>query len=228
MKTTFKFTIWLVTFAIAYFIQATEVVSLSYAFFGLHVTLIGASILSLLLAFAFGKEPALQKYSRLFIKLLRFGVAIGITSILSWIVATLFLKIDFFNAYLLTTLGQCMYNIDYTEDINLPKFGKNKKAATIAEKKQTAPYIPTKYPQTVPEELDVDECTPDVVEDLTDDAIVLDANLSDDEAEVEVEPETEVDSEVDADDDIEIEELDFNDPCEEEKAIHKFNIDIPL
>lgn len=224
MKTTFKFTIWLVTFAIAYFIQYTEVVTLSHAFFGLHVSLIGASILSLLLAFAFGKEPALQKYARLFIKLLRFGVAIGITSALSWIVATLFLKIDFFNAYLLTTLGQCMYNIDYTEDINLPKFSKKKKAATIAEKKQTTPYIPIKHPQTSHENLDVDECTSDLAEEFTDDTIALDDDFGDDE----LESETEVDSKVDDDDDIEIEELDFNDSCEEENLAHKFDIDIPL
>ncbi len=209
MKTTFKFTIWLITFTLAYFINSIEVVSLSHAFFGLHVGIIGASVLVLLLTFAFGKEPALHKYGRFFIKLLRFGVAIGITSVLSWLVATFFLKVDFFTAYVLTTLGQCMYNIDYTADIKLPQFPKKKNDSTIAEKKQTPMYIPKTQPE---EKCEEPEEIPDVVDEM---------DFSDESIEM--------DSEVDCDEDIEINDLAFDSSYEEEeKPAPKFDIDIPL
>lgn len=121
MTTIFKFVLWLLTFAVAYFIKSTELVGLATAFFALHAATTGILLVSLLLVCAFGREVALKTYGSFLIRVLRFAVAILITSLFSFI-ATLLLNVDFCTAYMLTTLGQCMYNIGVVDEKDFAKF----------------------------------------------------------------------------------------------------------
>ena len=149
MATIAKFVLWLLTFAAAYFIKSTELISLATAFFALHAAIIGILLVSLLLICAFGREAALKTYGSFLIRILRFSVAILITSIFSF-VATLLLTVDFCTAYMLTTLGQCMYNIDVVDEsdfarlkakLKAKKNSKNQKKVNVAssEKKNAVP-----------------------------------------------------------------------------------------
>lgn len=149
MATIAKFVLWLLTFAAAYFIKSTELISLATAFFALHAAIIGILLVSLLLICAFGREAALKTYGSFLIRILRFSVAILITSIFSF-VATLLLTVDFCTAYMLTTLGQCMYNIDVVDEsdfarlkakLKAKKNSKNQKKINLAssEKKKAVP-----------------------------------------------------------------------------------------
>ena len=149
MVTICKLVLWLLTFGVAYFIQSTELISLATAFFSLHAAIVGLLLLSLLLTCAFGREAALKTYGSFLIRVLRFFVAILITSVFSFI-ATLLLSVDFYTAYMLTSLGQCMYNIDVVDEsdfVRLKSKFKNKKkckkaksaTSTPAEKKQPVP-----------------------------------------------------------------------------------------
>lgn len=149
MATIAKFVLWLLTFAAAYFIKSTELISLATAFFALHAAIIGILLVSLLLICAFGREAALKTYGSFLIRILRFSVAILITSIFSF-VATLLLTVDFCTAYMLTTLGQCMYNIDVVDEsdftrlkakLKAKKNTKNQKKINVAssEKKNAVP-----------------------------------------------------------------------------------------
>ena len=128
-----KFAFWLVTFAAAYFIKSTELISLATAFFALHATIVGLLLVSLLLTCAFGREAALKTYGSFLIRVLRFSVAILITSIFSF-VATLLLEVDFCTAYMLTTLGQCMYNIDVVDESDFIKLKAKLKAKKNVKK----------------------------------------------------------------------------------------------
>ena len=149
MATIAKFVLWLLTFAAAYFIKSTELISLATAFFALHAAIVGLLLVSLLLTCAFGREAALKTYGSFLIRVLRFSVAILITSIFSF-VATLLLTVDFCTAYMLTTLGQCMYNIDVVDEsdfarlkakLKAKKNSKNQKKinTSSSEKKKVIP-----------------------------------------------------------------------------------------
>ena len=199
MTTIAKFVLWLLTFGAAYFIQSTELISLATAFFALHAAIIGILLVSLLLVCAFGKEPALKTYGSFLIRILRFSVAILITSIFSF-VATRLVTVDFCTAYMLTTLGQCMYNIDVVDESDFAKLkaklkakknGKKVKALnaahvdkkkptqqTIADKKVQQQYashemtpVPGAFPMQDDEEIPEVEATP-VIESVPAEEVV--------------------------------------------------------
>lgn len=152
MATIAKFVLWLLTFGAAYFIKSTELISLATAFFALHAAIIGILLVSLLLVCAFGREPALKTYGSFLIRILRFSVAILITSIFSF-VATLLLTVDFCTAYMLTTLGQCMYNIDVVDESDFArikaKFKSKKNCKKVLSAGSSDKKKPT--PQTIAE-----------------------------------------------------------------------------
>ena len=152
MATIAKFVLWLLTFGAAYFIKSTELISLATAFFALHAAIIGILLVSLLLICAFGREAALKTYGSFLIRVLRFSVAILITSIFSF-VATLLLTVDFCTAYMLTTLGQCMYNIDVVDESDFArikaKFKSKKNYKKVLSTGSSEKKKPT--PQTIAE-----------------------------------------------------------------------------
>lgn len=118
MKTTTKlakFILWALTLVLAYAVTyLIDTIPLAKAFFGLHAIIGGALLVTLLLICAFGKEVALNQFGKILIRVLRFVVAMVITCIISYI-ATLVVTVDFFVAYLLMTLGQSMFNVEYIE-----------------------------------------------------------------------------------------------------------------
>lgn len=124
MKTTkfAKFILWVLTLALAYAItHLLESLTLAKAFFGIHAILGGALLVTLLLICAFGKEEALKTFGKFLIRVLRFVVAMAINCIICY-VATLIVTVDFFVAYLLITLGQSMFNVEYIEAVDFADF----------------------------------------------------------------------------------------------------------
>ena len=124
MKTTklAKFILWALTLVLAYAVTyLIDTIPLAKAFFGLHAIIGGALLVTLLLICAFGKEVALNQLGKFLIRVLRFVVAMVITGIISY-AATLVIPVDFFVAYLLMTLGQSMFNVEYIEEIGFPDF----------------------------------------------------------------------------------------------------------
>lgn len=203
MVTICKLVLWFLTFAAAYFIQSTELISLATAFFALHAAIIGILLVSLLLICAFGKEAALKTYGSFLIRILRFTVAILITSIFSFL-ATLLLTVDFCTAYMLISLGQCMYNIDVVDEndftllkaklkskkvkLNKPTMPGKKKAIaqTITDKKAQQPVNEVtpaventshEEKQVIPEFEDYEEFLEDADIELPNDVIVEPAEL---------------------------------------------------
>ena len=153
MTTIAKLSLWILTFAAAYFIKSTELISLTAAFFGLHAAIVGMLLVTLLLICAFGREIALQKYGRILIRVLRFSVAILITSIFSFL-ATMLVEVDFYIAYMLTTFGQCMYNIDYIDESDFTNLKAKLKAKKICKKPKQVPataHVMPKKPASAPQ-----------------------------------------------------------------------------
>ena len=211
-----KFAFWLVTFAAAYFIKSTELISLATAFFALHATIVGLLLVSLLLTCAFGREAALKTYGSFLIRVLRFSVAILITSIFSF-VATLLLTVDFCTAYMLTTLGQCMYNIDVVDESDFIQLKAKLKAKKNVKKAKVlnAPSSEKKknVPQTIAEKK--------VQQNSGENKPIIDAvQVQNDKviSEVEVEAETEPESMPET-----VQEVA---PAEEE--VHDTNVDLVL
>ena len=110
-----KLILWVLTLALAYaIVNLIDTLPLAKAFFGLHAVTSGAMLVTLLIIFAFGKEVALNQFGKILIRILRFIVAMVITSIISY-AASLFVTVDFFTAYLLLSLGQSMFNVEYVD-----------------------------------------------------------------------------------------------------------------
>ena len=148
MVTICKLVLWFLTFAAAYFIQSTELISLATAFFALHAAIIGILLTTLLLVCAFGKEAALKTYGSFLIRILRFTVAILITSIFSFL-ATLLLTVDFCTAYMLISLGQCMYNIDVVDESDFTQLKAKFKSKKVKFNKSAIPGKKKAIAQTI-------------------------------------------------------------------------------
>lgn len=112
-----KFALWLITLALAYLVSyLLEAITMVKAFFGLQAGISGLLLVVLLVICAIGKEDALNKCGKLLIRVLRFVVALVITSFFCFI-ATKLVAIEFCVAYLIMTFGQSMFNVEYVENL---------------------------------------------------------------------------------------------------------------